>query len=136
MTKTTVLSNYYNVLKLNFNISDLVLLFIKTTIDLLKPSIHLLFHLYKSSIHFFKLFVYFTKLRNNKFTLIKKFLSHSLIVSVKCLTKNHKTLINIFKRWFIFRRWNSYDFLSQLVQNKWRIFEFELYIVILSVHVC
>ena len=119
LIKATVPNNYYSVLKLNFNILILVLLLIKATINLLKLFIHLLFYLYKSSIYFlfhlcklfiylllyfyksfiylFKLFVYFIKLRSNKLILVEKFLLYSLIINVKYLIKNYKTLINIFK---------------------------------------
>lgn len=102
--KAIVSNDCYSVLKLNFNISNVVLLLIKATIDLLKlfihlfesfiylfepfiylfeSSIYLLFYLFKPFIH---LLLHFAKLRRNKFTLIKKLLLHSLIVDIQCST--------------------------------------------------
>ena len=125
--EAAVSGNYYNVLELNFNIPNLVLLFVKATVNFLEPfiyifktfiyfvesSIYFLFYLFESSIYFLLYFLepsiylvepfiyfllYFAKLRRNKFTLTEKFFPYFSVVRVKYLTQNRKTSIDIFKR--------------------------------------
>ena len=131
-TEAAVSGDCCSILKLDFNIPNLVLLLVKATVDrlkpflhLFKPSIHLLLDLLEAFIH---LLLHFAKLRCNKPTLTKKFFSHSLVVGIQRPAQDRKTPIDIFERWIVFGRWGSSGILGQLAHHDRTMFEFVIHV--------
>ena len=112
-TETAVSDNYCGVFDLNFNISnlvfnipDLALLYIKTTVDFFELYFYFFLYFFELFVYFFFYFfessvyflLYLAELKGNKYTLTQKLFSYSLIIRIEYPVENRKTSIDIFKR--------------------------------------